>query len=285
MHRSRGAGRGRRLLPVLLLAFLLGGAEAAEPERTRLVFGFLPIVSPERLVRRFAPLVDHLSQRLGVEVRLETAPDFAEFLRRTHEEQRYDLLFTAPHFYPLARERAGYRALVRVGGPGMRAVIVVPRQSAIRSLQDLRGRRLATVDPLGLATALVRARLSRAGLDPQRDLTLVSTPSHNASLLSAYQGRTDAASLMLPLYRQAVPEVRDGMRILATTAASQHMPISAAPWLDAAEVERIRGLLLGLGADEAGRRLLRRLDWPALVPVADGDYADLGWAAPRLGRP
>ncbi len=275
----------RHGLRVLVLTLLIGCRcvqAAGHADRDYLVFGFLPIVSPERLVRRFAPLTEYMSQQLGIEVRMETAPDFAEFLRRTHHRKRYDILFTAPHFYYLARRRAGYRALVRVGLPGMQAVIVVPRQSTVRSVRDLRGKRLATVDPLALATALVRACLVREGLDPDHDLTLVSTPSHNASLLSAHQGRTDAASLMLPLYRRAAPDVLAGTRIVAETDASRHMPISVAPWVDAELAGRIRAMLLKLRDDEQGRQLLRQLDWPGFVLAGPRDYDDLEWAAPRL---
>ena len=81
-------------------------AVGEEPGRP-LVFGFLPIVSPEKLVRRFEPLVDHLAETLGVPIALESAPDCAEFLHRTHEEKRYDFLFTAPQFYYLAQRKAG----------------------------------------------------------------------------------------------------------------------------------------------------------------------------------
>ncbi len=254
--------------------------EAAPPGQ--LTFGFLPIVSTERLVRRFAPLVDYLSRHLGRPVRMETAPDFETFLRRTQHERRYDLLFTAPHFYYLAQREAGYRALVRVDQPGMRAVIVAPRRGPLKTLADLRGRRLATVDPLALATLLVRARLEEAGLDPDRDLVLVSTPSHNASLLSALQGQAEAASLMLPLFEQAAPGLRASMRILAKTGVSPHMPISAAPWVRPELAARIRELLLGLRETPEGRALLEHLNWPGLPTVVPGSYEGLAWAAPAL---
>jgi len=257
------------------------GGHAGTRQRT-LVFGFLPIVSPERLVRRFAPLVDYLAQRLHVDIRMETAPDFGAFLRRTQTERRYDILFTAPHFYYLAQHAAGYRALVRVGRPGMRAVIVVPRRSAIRRLADLRGRRLATTDPMALATVLVRQSLVRGGLDPDRDLTLVATPSHNASLLSAYQGRTDAAALMLPLFHHAPARIVRSMRIVAETGSSPHMPISVAPWIGAAFAARLRSVLMEMPSTGRGGRLLRKLDWPAFVRVGPHDYDALAAIARQV---
>jgi len=129
------------------------GENAQEP----LVFGFLPILSTQKLVARFGPLADYLSEQLGRPVRLKTAPNYAEFLKRTNEEKRYDLLFTAPHFYYLAQREAGYRVIVRVAAPEMHAIVVVPKDSGYTSLQDLCHKQLSTVDPLSLATVLVRA--------------------------------------------------------------------------------------------------------------------------------
>ena len=67
----------------------------------------------------------------------------------------------------------------------MWAVIVVPKQSEIHTLQDLEGKRLATVPPLGLATLLARKTLFEAGIDPDVDLDMVITPTHDASLLTS----------------------------------------------------------------------------------------------------
>lgn len=55
---------------ILCLAPLPAGA-AAEPSAPKpLVFGFLPIVSTERLVTLFAPLVEYLLIRLQTPIRM-----------------------------------------------------------------------------------------------------------------------------------------------------------------------------------------------------------------------
>ena len=221
-----------------------------------LVFGFLPLISAEQLVIRFSPLVEYLWDNLDVQVRIETAPDFVEFARRTHEEQRYDILFTAPHFYSQAHQKAGYELVVSVDSPGMWAIIVVPDQSPIQTIHDLRGKRLATVPPLGLATLLVRKTLFEAGIDPDVDLDMVITPTHHASLLSSYHGVTDASSLMQPPFEVASKKVRESMRIIARTESTPHIPISVAPRLGEACAAEITDLLIKMGSTPEGRAVL-----------------------------
>ena len=215
----------------------VAGARAQAAGEARLILGILPILSPERLMRLFGPLADYLSRTLGVPVVLETARDYREFVRRTVGERRYDLLFTAPHFYYLAQRDAGYRVVIRVSGPQMSAVIVAPKASRIFALKDLRGRSVATPDSLALGTLLIRHSLVAAGLDPGVDVELVETPTHNASLLSAVKGFSDAAGLMVVPFDGAAPEVKERVRVIAETKSTTQMPFSVAPWVPADQAE------------------------------------------------
>jgi len=243
-----------------------------QPPRDYLVFGFLPIVSPERLVGRFAPLVKYLSGELNTEVRMETAPDFSQFVHRTQNEQRYDILFTAPHLYYLASKQAGYRAVARVDQDSMQAVIVAPTRNGIRTVEDLKNKRLATTGSLALSTLLARQLLLENNLDPDEDLSLVATPSHNASLLSAYQGSTDAATLMLPVYRRVQPQLRRDTVIIAYSQHVPHIPIAVAPWVDTSFAMRIQAALIGMRSNKDGRTVLQALEWPGFVPAGNDTY-------------
>jgi len=281
----------RPLIVSLCWFFMTCNAYGAGPERstaciqdTPLIFGVLPMLSSEKLVQRFAPLVNYLSDELHTPVRIETAPDFQEFFHRTNKEERYDLLFTAPHFFYQARHKAGYRLLARVGPSGMSAIIVVPARSDIRSVRDLAGRKLATVDPMGLATLLARKLLTESGLDPDKDLTLVSTPSHNASLLSSYYGVTDASSLMMPPFRVASAEVRENMRVVATTESTPHMPVSAAPWVSENCMRDITEVLVRMDTTPEGRKTLGKINFSGFVETDPDVYERLEWAADLLER-
>ncbi len=237
-----------------------------------LVFGILPFVSAQQLVQRFSPLAEYLSRHLQVPVRIETAPDFIEFARRTHEDMRYDILFTAPHFYPMAHDKAGYRLVAGVDSPGMWAVIVVPEDSDIHKLNDLVGKRMATVHPAGLATLLVRKHLLDAGIDPDADLKMISTPSHDASLLSSYHGVTDASALMRPPFEAANARVREKMRVIARTESTPHIPISVSPRIADACADKIGELLLQMNSTEEGKKVLSHNRFSGFKKTGPEDY-------------
>ncbi|NOQ87371.1 MAG: PhnD/SsuA/transferrin family substrate-binding protein, partial [Gammaproteobacteria bacterium] len=241
-------------------------------EHSPIIFGILPFVIAEQLVIRFSPLTHYLSKILHVPVRIETAPNFVEFARRTHEDQRYDILFTAPHFYPQAHSKAGYRLIAGVDSPGMWAVIVVPSKSQIHNIDDLAGKRLATVHPAGLATLLVRKHLSDAGIDPDVDITMISTPSHDASLLSSYHGVTDASALMSPPYEAASARVRESMRIIAKTESTPHIPISLSPRISENCAAEITEILLQMGTTAEGQAVLSHNNFSGFKKTRPEDY-------------
>ncbi|MCK5481553.1 MAG: phosphate/phosphite/phosphonate ABC transporter substrate-binding protein, partial [Gammaproteobacteria bacterium] len=174
-----------------------------------------------------------------------------------------------------ANRKAGYRLIAGVDSPGMWAVIVVPRQSSIQTIQDLRGRRLATVQPLSLAAILIRKTLSDAGIDPDTDLELVVTPSHAASLLSSYHGVTDASGLMQPPYATASETLRQATRIIARSETTPHIPISAGPWLPASCVENITTALMKMSETPAGRSVLKHIGFTGFRSADVRDYERL----------
>lgn len=275
-YRTEGFARyGLMVFYALVLQLPFTSAAEERPactEASPIIFGILPLVSAEQLVIRFSPLAHYLSKGLQVPVRIETAPDFIEFSRRTNEDQRYDILFTAPHFYPDAHRKAAYRLLVSVDSPGMWAVIVTPRKSQIKTIEDLVGKRLATVHPAALATLLVRKHLSDAGINPDVDLTLVSTPSHDASLLSSYHGVTDASALMLPPYEAASARVKESMRIIAKTASTPHIPISVSPRISETCVTEISELLLQMKTTDEGKKVLDHIRFSGFKRTTNEDY-------------
>jgi len=240
-----------------------------------LVFGFLPILSTQKLIERFKPMVDLLSENLHRPIRMETAPSYIEFLKRT-KAKRYDILFTAPHFYYLAHTESGYHVIVRVNAKELKAIIVATKASHINTLSELKGKKISTPDRISLGTALILNALRKAGLNPDKDVQIVATPSHNAALITAYNGITDAAGLMVPPYMRSSKKIHDSMVTLGTTAGTAHMPIAVSSALNPELADKITETLVSLNKTEEGRTLLKHLSWPmGFVKAKDSEYAPL----------
>ncbi|NNE83493.1 MAG: phosphate/phosphite/phosphonate ABC transporter substrate-binding protein [Alphaproteobacteria bacterium] len=263
---------------LLLLSFVFptsafsNDTRAVNSDKDQLVLGLLPFVSPERLDQRFAPLANYLSHRLDFDIAIETAPSFREFVERTAEAKRYDLLLTAPHLYYRAQREGGYRVVARVSGPPMQAFIVAPKTSQITSIADLSGRRLATPDSLALASLLTRELLAATSATLAANVALVETPTHNASLFSLHHGWTDAASLMGPIFRRIAPDAKAHLRVIAKTSTTPHMPVSVASWISAERASAFASVLIEMKNTPDGKDLLQHIGWQNFVPAQPQDY-------------
>lgn len=266
-----------RVVCSIVLLTTIGNAVHAEhgvPSSSEpYIFGFLPAYTPEKLVTTFEPLVEYLSQRLAVPIKFETAPDFREFVRRTQNGNRYDFLFTAPHLFFLAQQRAGYHLVAQVDGGDLRAVIVVRADEPWTDASHLRGKQIASIEPIAIMSVLARSKLSALGLNSGSDFEIVTTPSHDASLQALVRYRSDAAVLPSPYWSKRIPpHLREKLRVLVETESIPHIPISAAPWVPEAVVSHMRQILIEMAQTPDGAMILKRIGWQGFVPAISADF-------------
>ncbi len=256
------------VLPAATVADTLKDRKA----EAHLTFGFLPTVSTYMLVKRFEPLTDYLSKKMGVTVRFETAPDYATFQRRTVTEKRYDFLYTAPHFYYLAQRDAGYRAVARAGARELYAIVVVRKKSPIASFRDLCARKLTTPARLALLTVLIRQTIAAIGCKKGEQVVILPTPTHNAALLNVYNGTSDAAGLGPIAFKLAAPAVINSMRVVGRTESTPSVPLSVAPWVDRETAEKFTEIILSLNKTEEGRAVIEKTGWPGFKAATPREY-------------
>ncbi len=277
VFRLRAAGWAAAFLPVVFSLAVLPVATVADTLKGRkaemhLTFGFLPIVSTNMLVKRFEPLTDYLSKKMGVAVRFETAPDYASFQHRTLNDKRYDFLQTAPHFYYLAQRDAGYRAVARADVRELYAIIVVRKESPITSLKDLCAKKLTTPSRLALMTALLRQTIARIGCKKGEQVAILPTPTHNAALLNVYNGISDAAGFAPAMFKVAEPAVRNSMRVIGRTWSTPQMPLSVAPWVDKETAEKFTKIILSLKKTKEGQAVIDKIGWPGFKVATPREY-------------
>lgn len=267
---ARAAGgapqRGRAVLSGVLL--LVMGMPSAFSADDALVLGVFPHLTAKKAIEVYRPLADTLERHLQRQVVIHSARDFRTFVDRTRHGE-YDILLTAPHLAWLARQEAGYRPLLKYVQP-VRGMLVVRADSKIDSPEALRGRTIATPDPIAVAVLAVQAELAAHGLRHNTDYRTVDAGTHINAVMQAINGRTDGAMLGSHTFALMAPELRRQLHLIAETRPLSSLMYLSHPRLRDAEAQLIRKALLDFAATPAGRTFMQRGSYGGFAQV-DGD--------------
>jgi len=177
------------------------GAWSAPPGwPAKLNFGVIPTDSSANMTERFDSLVKYLGKRVGVQVELKTATDYAAVITGM-QFKHIDFAYFGPKSYVEAAARANADAfaleVTMDGSKGYHGVIITREGSGFKSIQDLRGRTWAFTDPNSTSGTLVPMVyfLQELKIDPDKYFSkVIYSGSHEASMLSVKNGRIDGAS-------------------------------------------------------------------------------------------
>jgi phosphonate transport system substrate-binding protein len=168
--RIRRSSIGRRALVLLLLtaAGILGCGRAEPP----ITLVFTPSRDPTALKDAGDAFARTLAEISGVPVRALVASDYAGVIEALRSK-RVELAFVHPVGYVLANREAGCRILVRDvwgGKTAYTARFYVRKDRGIRSVEDLRGKTVAFVDPASSSGYIYpMVLLIKQGLVRERD--------------------------------------------------------------------------------------------------------------------
>jgi phosphonate transport system substrate-binding protein len=242
----------------------------------------VPYLPARILLERYKPLRVYLERSLRRPVTLFTAPDYQTFIART-QRREYTFVVTVAHAARLAELEAGYVPMLR---PAMdtHAILLVARDGPIRSIADLRGRRVAVPDNLAIVTQLGAEVLRSHGLKPGEDVTLYTATTHSTAMHAVLAGEAEAAVVSDRAFIAAASDLKQELRAIATSASGvPGVVYLASPAVPGALVAEITQAILGFANETAdGRKFLESLGYDALralkpdeLAVVDGHVAPL----------
>ena len=260
--------RGWLLACLLALSPILSMAQA-----TPLIVGVLPTLSPRVLLNNYQPFRTYLEQTLKRPVELVTATDFATFHKSTMAGD-YDLVVTAAHLGRLAQTEGGYIPLATFTAAN-RAMLVTPRSAPLKSVRDLRGQAIATLDRFALITSQAVVWLDTQGLREGTDYRLLETSSHNSSAYSALSGESVLAIISPAGWGQMPTNIRDGLQVFASLPAIPGLMLLANPRL-AREVPRLKSALLAFSPDlPEGKQFFEATRYQGIREITPEDMKSL----------
>lgn len=282
---------GHRALTALILAVAVavagcGAAGASDDGALRV--GLVPNRQPDSVEAEYGSLGRHLEEKLGMPVELSVPTSYPAVVEAL-ASGRIDLALLGGLTYVQARERADVEPLVtdvnpETGTTKYHSVIVVPADSDVRRVAELRGRTFAFGSASSTSGSLYPSRmLAEAGIDYRDDLgEKVYTGGHDAAAAAVASGKVDAGGMERRILLRLMEDgAIDGsqVRIVATSG-----PIEGYPWVVRSDLEPgLRERIARAFVELDDPDLLRLLDAEGYERVQPADYDEIERYARELG--
>lgn len=168
---------------------------------TEIRFGVSSAENEAAAIARNQPVVDYLSKKLRVPVKLYRVSDYAGLVEAMRADQLEFARF-GPAVYSLGRRVLGdklqplFRDVDNNGQEGYYSVVVVRADSPYNSVADLKGRSFAFADPNSTSGFAFPAYfLRKQGFDPQAHFGgTVFSGGHDNSVLALVRGQFDGVA-------------------------------------------------------------------------------------------
>jgi phosphonate transport system substrate-binding protein len=191
----------KHMLIAVTLAAAVGAAEAQAPGE--LNFGIISTESQKNLKQMWEPLLADMTRKTGIKVNAFFASDYNGII----EAQRFNKVQVAWYGNQSAIDAVDRAAsevfvqtLAKGGAPGYWSLLVVHKDSPLRSLEDVKRHsktlRLGFGDPKSTSGTLVPGyyAFQQNGIDPMADFKVVVRTNHESNLLAVATRQVDVAT-------------------------------------------------------------------------------------------
>jgi phosphonate transport system substrate-binding protein len=268
-------------LGIGLLA-LLGASAPPAGAQASLHLVLTPSQKPTELIVAGEAFGVALGQLIGTPVRVTVASDYAAVIEALRNRTA-DLAFVHPVGYVLANREAKAVIIAKDrwhGNTSYTARIWVRKDSGLKTLEDLRGKTIAFVDPASSSGYVYpMVMLIQRGLVKNKDpktffKEAVFSGSHDAGLLALLKGHVDALGSFDQAPQQYLkdPAEREQLAFVAESAAIPEGGICGRDGLDPAVVAKVRAALLKMRGPQYEALLKKLYDIDGFEPAEDREY-------------
>ncbi|SHH35139.1 phosphate/phosphite/phosphonate ABC transporter substrate-binding protein [Sporanaerobacter acetigenes] len=270
--------RAIALLLIVVLAISIVGCTSKKEEVIRM--GFVPMKDGDSLIESVEPLTEMLSKELGVKVEGFTATNYVGVVEGLGSGQ-VDFGFIPPFAYVLANEESNAEviltALNKSGEAKYRSQFLVRKDSDITSFSDIKGKKVAFVDPSSTSGYLFPgAHLIKEGINIEKDIEYVYAGGHDKALQLLLNGDVDVATTFVDArdrYKEDFPEAMEKTEVLGYTDYIPNISVTVKGDMEEELKDKIKVALLNIAKTEEGSELLKTLfNMYGFEEATDSDY-------------
>jgi len=259
----------------LIFAFLLFGIFAKVSWSFEKVYtiGLPPYhFSPFETYERWGSFVSELKKRTGLNFDIRLYKDIKNF-EKSYLRGEVDFVFFPPYHQVMAYKAQKYTPLVKEKTLTV-GMLVVRKDSEIRDVKDLDGKKIAFPDPKAFGASLyIRAILTKQF---KIKFTPAYVGTHDNVCRHVLLGKAHAGGVINYTFLRQPEEIKRELRVLYETPPLAPHAFSAHPRVTKEVRERVKQAILDMAKDERLKPILDRIEMPNPVSADyERDYKPL----------
>ena len=240
--------------------------EEKKVEEKVIKMGFVPLKNSEQLVEDVKPIADYLSQKMGVKVEAFTASNYIGVVEGIGSGS-VDFGIIPPFSSLLAQKQSNAKPILtskgKTGKPGYTAELYVRKDSGIKSLQDVKGKKVAFVDPSSSSGYIYPgAMLVKAGINLDKDISYQFSGGHDKSLQLLLNKDVDVIATFDGVeerYAKDFPAALTDIEKLASSDTIPGIMVTASSKMDKDLQEKLKQALLDMEKDPKMKELFTKM--------------------------
>ena len=250
------------LLGILASSLIMAANAADRPYSVYVV----PQLTPVAIHKAWAPVLEKLGQATGLVFQLIVKPSIPAF-EEALASGAPDFAFMNPYDFIVAKRHKGYIPLLRDSANMLEGILVVRKDSPIKSIEELDAQTVAFPAPNAFAASL----LMRAQLAKKHVYIIPSyVKTHSNVYRSVLLGDASAGGGVNNTFEREPADVREQLRILYVTPPSVPHPLAANPRVPKTVRAKVLASFINLATIPANAALFDAIQIPKPVPA---DYA------------
>ncbi len=277
---------------VVILSVSFTDRESTETQQTEILIGLIPEMNVFKQQERFRPLAEYLTKKTGIKVNMTILSRYGNIIDRFTAE-KMDGAFFGSFTGALAIEKLGVEPIARPvnldGSSTYHGYLFVRKDSGIRSVEEMKGKKMAFVDKATTAGYIFPvAYLKKSGVKDYRTYfkEFFFTGSHDASIYAVLGKKADIGAAKHSIYdrvRKTDARVDKELLIIAESAKVPSNGLCVRKGIDRELKNKLKNALLSLDKDPEGKQVLEKIGALKFIETTRNDYRVVSTMAKEAG--
>lgn len=282
----------RAFLVLLLVITLFSQPALAQSSPPKILIGLIPEMNIFKQKQRFKLLGKYLSEKIGIPVEFTILSRYGNIIE-SFTTEKMDGAFFGSFTGALAIQKLGVVPLARpvnLDNTSMyHGYILVRKDSGIKSVADMRGKRMAFVEKATTAGYIFPlAWLRENGIEDVDKFFGESffTGSHDAAVIAVLDGKADVSAAKHSMYdrvKKDRPRIEKELIIIARSPSVPSNGLCVRNTLDAGLQKKLKRALLNLGQDPTDEAVLAKFGALRFIETTIEDYQPVFDMAQKAG--